>query len=743
MSAKFGQSRRELVKDVNAGNITDDRPTPVKTALGVSGGSFTQTVQSRDNSSGRLIEALTGAAQQVGAKISKEQERRKRMKGFNAAAHEEGQQRADEMGQSWASMLFGPNAEQQGSEERIVMDAVNGVTSQLLSDIDDKLHADDPVKWQERVDELYNAQIDKYDSDSMRDVITAAFGRDMKTVHTRYAKSRKLYTTNLARETYQGNLQSTAALAQSLLTSGDPDEMEDAQDRIREALKPIKGQLDEPHLTALAGVIKSEIAEKRRATYDIAKEEGWIEKMDFLDRNEVEQQFEIYELNEEAETIALVRDANLAAENGDIETATTLGKALQQSHPSAIEMRPLLNRAHAKAAEKAAQARYDANNVRLARAGMAELDNKPAAERELAYETMWRQDAETRLKAAAPIDRFGQKSKVDLSPEAITEETFNNFDKWQRQWKKGRVVTNLGKNMFRNIEDRLDNPETWSDASAKQLQQQLNATQKMSFLSPTLYEKHFEGAPDRAVKFARYQRRLSRSADPLQTLKLMKEENIQFAKLRQAGVKYEPTDEQRAEGISGIVDAYIDKRADWGFAFSLDADTNMKQALGAESARLFETGWSLFGNKEQATDYAMHNLMKTSAIIGKNFILQGARLDKATYPFTDGSTDRFIQGLNDDAVNREYYIDEYNLGGDFDLRSDGNNYIINRDGTMTIRTADADGQPVLIEGIVLPTDQAMLELWPTTLDQFETGVADTFFRRPAGGSFQQIPTGPQ
>ena len=213
-------------------------------------------------------------AGQVGEKVSREQDRRAAMEGYNMAATEEGRKATEEMSKSWKVKIFGPDAKLRGAQERIVMDQTNALKTKLDLDREDFGHKMTPDEWRKHTDTVLAGAVDKFEDEDIKDQITMRYGQNLTAVTRDHEKAHAAFVQYEEREAFMNSVSTTAKMAQDDIESDDPQRIKDAEQRIREAYTQPEGMADDAYRSAMVSVVSNELAQGRGEMYEFAEREA-------------------------------------------------------------------------------------------------------------------------------------------------------------------------------------------------------------------------------------------------------------------------------------------------------------------------------------------------------------------------------------------------------------------------------------------------------------------------------------
>jgi hypothetical protein len=334
----------------------------------------------------------------------------------------------------------------------------------------------------------------------------------------------------------------------------------------------------------------------------------------------------------------------------------------------------------------------------------------------------------------------------------------------------------MGNQVLHNIGNPAITPEM-----ADQLGTDLDNLMVLSKQAPELFAKHFS-PQDVARLEVMHNRMQLEGANPFEVVQRMQE----HARLDKRGLLSEATPEQIADGGAQATQAFVREHGDWSinpfryaaaFAWGgvqtvreggqmllegvkavtpgLDADSdkfgvnNIKMAfkdiakldpeymqhVEALSKQYYEEEFAISGDEELAVAAAKARLNRGSRVIGGRAVIDGYKLDEASY---GGNYDRFLEGIENDETSRQALITQWGLKEDFSLRSGMQTVVPSPDGrsaTIWVEGADGTLKPVLIHAPTRPE-----QILPTRNEQWIESIRSNLLESRSSGAFQhQMP----
>ena len=738
MSEKFGLSHRQVVRDVNEGNVVPPATKAVTSRSGVSAGKADTVIQ-QDDGKTNLVNTLVRAAGQVGNAVSREQDRRAAIEGYNMAGTEEGRKAVAGMEDSLSTMIFGPNPKLRAAQERIAMDQTNDLKTKLDLDSADFGHKMTAEEWQAHTDATLKDTLDKYKDDDIKDQITMRYGQNLTAVQRDWTKANHVFLQNEERESVMDRSGKSAELAQADLDSQDPHRIADAEQRYGEAFAKPEGMTDEAFDSAMVTVVSNELANGRGGMYEYGESRGAIDSLDFEQQEQLKTMKGIFDAEQDEQYIVGMQQLEyLAKSDGDIDQVTTLAKALQKQNPQlfANGIAPFVEMAFDRQVELQSEAQLRRENEHRALTGDPALSRQPEKLKQQAMEDMLLTMAENGVRAELKADyqRRGEHmpKDIEITPQAMNRYSLDNTASWARLWAINKIPTDhvkqLGNMVIQNI-GRVDTTE--SDAT--NLQNDLNSLMVLRGESPEFFAKHFDAAD--TARIVKYHRQMNEDGqNPFEVVQRLREAEDR----KDRGLEYPALEAGVAsDNVETIVDDFVDEKGEKWLGF-WDKEPENQHDISQHAKRYFEEEYARTGDEELSRDYALQRLNKGSTVIGNKFILGGAQLDKQAF---GGDYDRFLEGINDTQSEREKLILQYGLDEDFDLRSDSNRFLPNPDGsgvTIWIEAENAFGGRVE-KPVVINSPKRKEHILPTTGEQYWESIRSTLFESRSGGSFSSQP----
>ena len=731
MSDQFGLSHRQVVRDVNEGNIAPPATKAVTSRSGVSAGKAVTVVQQDDGKS-RLVDTLVRAAGQVGDAVSREQDRRAAIEGYNMAADETGRARVEAMSGSLSTMVFGPSPKLRAAQERIAMDQTDDLKTKLDLDSAEFGHKMLPKKWREHTDTVLKDALDKFEDDDIKDQITMRYGQNLTAVQRDWQLENHKFLQVEERNTVKNKASKAAELAQSDLDSQNPDRIADAQQRYAEAFQKPEGMQDEPHESAMVDVVSNELANGRGGMYEYAESKGVIEKLTFEQQTQLKTLKDVFDAEQDENYIVGMQQLEyLAKTGGDIDQVTVLAKSLQTQNPQlfAKGIAPFVEMAFDRQIELQNEAQLRRENEHRAMTGDPALARQPEKLKQGAMEDMLLSIGEKGVRAdlKAEYQRKGEHmpEDVQIPPQAINRQLLDNTSSWARQWATNKIVTDRVKQMGGMVVQNIGRVDI-TEADANNIQNDLNSLMVLRGESPEHFAKHF--SPEDASRLVKYHRQMTEDGqNPFEVVKRLRE----IEDRTDRGLDYPALEEDiKSDNVESIVDNFVDEKGE-KWLFFWDKDPENKRDVGQHAKRYFEEEYKRTGDEELSRDYALQRLNTGSTVIGNKFILGGAQLDKKAF---GGDYDRFLEGINDTQSEREKLILQYGLEEDFDLRSDSNRIIPNPDGsgvTIWIPAENAFGNVVEMP-VVINSPKRKEHILPTKGEQYWESIRSTLFQSRSG-----------
>ena len=299
--SSFGTSHRQIVQDTNKGI---ELPTPREAAQSQAR-TGPKEVQRIGGPDFQGAQALINAAGTAAEPVIQESQRRAEMDAFTAAGTEEGKRAADAAADVWHNKLFGANASLRGAQERIAQDNARkmylAAQDVLVNQGGDSW---DDEKWGEWRDNFISDQVDKYESEGMKNLVNNSLAKDMQKLERDREYMHQQY---VQAENYQTTLDSLSTIADSYnadLASGNPNRsLEDSEERLNEilALKESSGISDPAFARAVAHIAANEYSQNRDGFGKFAQEKGLVDELDFDDREALEQAQRVHEIKNDEE----------------------------------------------------------------------------------------------------------------------------------------------------------------------------------------------------------------------------------------------------------------------------------------------------------------------------------------------------------------------------------------------------------------------------------------------------------
>lgn len=775
MSTSFGQSHRQIVKDANEGVVSAPEAAP-ESSVGIKAirgrrNDVHRIVENNDDSA-QLATALVEAAGQIGANIVRERQRRAAIEGYNKAGTEEGRREVDKVSGHWANQLFGPDTSLRASQERIVKDSVDRQYIKLQADLKEFGHSMSDEEWDNHVLGALDESTDKYEDDGIRDMITQRFGENMTALQRDYVKESTLFKQAEARETFINSVESSVAVAQADLESGDYHRAGDAYKRMQDALVKPEGMSKPAYQTAIADVLKGEMNEGRDGLFKVATEQGIVKDMPFETRQELMNAKQLYDTKFERDAVEASVELDKLVMTGDVPAVVAYAETLQKKYPSMFDSGGV-NAYIEKAMEAKAKIMYEKRQetIRMTKAlaGDPSLSRESKEDQQAAVNaaTNYRVDNMMRDEAKAGAQRNGEEMQGNWQPTPAqrSEWMLANPEKWADTWAMNNVETSQVSMLARTVMYNIGNPDI-TEAKAAQLKDGLDALNVLREKNPALFAKQFDN-DEQLASFVEYQQQMAvEGVSPYEVVA-----SITSRKQRERqGLNTVPTPENTQSAVKEIGTVLKGAKGEWGiwevpgaivasaahvaasmipftdstlegtakvWNEAVAKDPLQKQDMDAVAKRLYEEEFAKTGDHKTAVAVATARMQRDSTIYGTQYIVGGARIDEATY---GGSFDKFMLGLNDDPATRAKLVDQYKLDVDTDLRGSAVGVIPNGDYTgVTLRVPRRDGTVAFVP-VHLPTreDQVLKsnteKFWEARKADLKSGIDATtdLFRQAAG-----------
>jgi hypothetical protein len=776
MSERFGLSHRQVVRDVNEGKVVDSTGAAPSSARGVGAvrpGRQDKSVDIDHGSSDRLVQSLVRATGKVGGAIAKEQERKQIIAGYNWAGTEAGRKEVEEASGTLAAKLFGPNPKLRSAQERIVKDQTDAAASKLLLDLDDFGHKMTEKEWQEHAAKTLVQRLERFEDDGIKDQITQRFGQNLSAISREYTKQNHLFLQNEERETFMDSVGNTSRMAHNDFASGDPNRLFDGGQRLREVLTKPEGMTDEAYHSALATVIKRDLADGRGGLYLAAKDAGILDGFDFKDRDDLQTQWDLFNVQNDETMIRTVDDLMYLAENGEDheEQVFNMAQRLFQVNPEAFGragIAGVMDKAFARQRAVEAERRARFAREQMARSGDPALLRSSPDERQQAVEDGLNTAADhairTEMQHHADRNGFPYDAEMQVTQGQRDQWLLENPDKWGRTWASNGVPVDQVGQMGRMIVNHIDRLDL-TEETAQELKSNLDSMMQLRQFSPDLWSKQFTS--EEATRMLAYHEEMNISnADPFAAVQRLRD--IEARRL--SGQTFEAKPGEIRQGVEAVGKAFVREHGEWsinplrhaaGFLLGTGRatvelakkpipfvegdlgkavvtyknltklDPDLKQDLDLRAERFYEQEFERTGDDRMARAYATSQLNKGSTVIGGRFVLDGARLDENSI---NGDFEHYLEGLNDDQeFRRRATGKEYGLPADVDIARDIVSVRAYPDGTgATLQYLAEDGS-LRVLPINVPTRPE--DLRPTDSEKVRATLRKNLLESRAGGSF--------
>lgn len=293
--SSFGASHRQLVQDTNAG--AEVAPPSVATTSKATISPQTKEIIGTEN---RLGGALVDVAQTAAKPIIAEQKRLQELAGYDAAGKAEGKQLADGAAGVWHNKLFGANASLRGAQERIAEDNARNLylNAQHLLKTGGADSWDDE-KWQTWKDEQISNEVNKYESDGMKNLVTTSMGKDFQKLERDRGYLHQQY---VQQENNNVTMNALDNIAKTYIEDKGSDlptrSIEDAEARLNEVneLKAKSGISDKAFASAVAQTAASQLSKGNKEFSEWATENGYFDDLNFDQQKSMESAERIYDI---------------------------------------------------------------------------------------------------------------------------------------------------------------------------------------------------------------------------------------------------------------------------------------------------------------------------------------------------------------------------------------------------------------------------------------------------------------